>query len=307
MSTFYDKLYRKIGKIIYSHPRLRNYMPDKMYIQCRWRERRPESGEIDLMSPKTFNEKLNWLKLYYHNPLLHTLVDKYEVKKYVAERIGEKHIVKTLGIYDTVEEIDLNKLPNQFVLKCTHDSGSVVVCKDKNTFNFEDGLVELRRGLSITDYYHRNREWAYKGVKPRIIAEEYIDTLGKPESIEYKITCINGKVVMTTICSGIAHVEFEKRFNDHFDRNFNRLPFYASYKPAGKELVPSEDYDKMIEICEKLSKDIPQVRVDLYIHQGNIYFGEMTFYTWGGFIDFTPKSYDLEMGKLLELPKNKWK
>ena len=306
MSTidcFYNKIYKKIGKIIYYRfPRLRNKMPDKMYLQCYWRERLPQSGELDLDNPQTFNEKLNWLKLYYHNPLLHRLVDKYEVKKYVEDKIGGGIIIQTLGVWNTVEEIDLDSLPNQFVLKCTHDSGSVIVCTDKDKFDIEKAKNELKKRQAITDYYYRNREWAYKGVKPRIIAEEYIDSLGKSDSVEYKMTCINGKVRMITVCSGIAHVEYDKRHNDHFDQEGNRLSFYANYTPAGKELPSKEVLSALIDICEKLTKNLPECRVDLYVHNGNIYFGEMTFYTWGGFINYTPREWDYKMGEWFDLP-----
>ena len=153
------------------------------------------------------------------------------------------------------------------------------------------------------DWYEQAHEWAYKGVKPRLIAEEYIDTLGKPETIEYKITCIDGKVKMITVCSGISHNDNDKRFNDHFDRDGNRLPFYVIYKPAGLELPKKEILDELIRISEILADGIPQVRVDLYIHKGQFYFGEMTFYTWAGYMNYVPKEWDRIMGDWLTLPK----
>ena len=277
-------------------------MPDKMYLQCLWRERLPDYGELNLDKPETANEKYNWMKLYYHNPLLHKLVDKYEVKKYVAEKIGSQYVTQTIGLYHSVKEIDFNQLPNQFVLKCTHDSGSIVICDNKDKFNIDAAKRKLSSRLSITDYYRFNREWAYKGVKPRIIAEEYIDTLNKPESIEYKLICIYGKVKMITVCSGIAHAESSKRFNDHFDRDFKRLPFYVKYKPAGIELRPTDNVKKMISLAETLSQDLPHVRVDFYIHNEQILFGEMTFYTWGGFNKFSPREWDLKLGKWMNIP-----
>ena len=297
-----DSIYNYFGKIVYKCRKMHRFMPAKMYLQSRWRERRPECGELNIDNPVSFNEKLNWLKLYYHNPILHKLVDKYEVKQYVSRLIGAEHVVKTYGVYHSVKDIDFDSLPCQFVLKCTHDSGSVIVCTDKEKFNREKAKHDLKQFLKVTDYYYRNREWAYKGVKPRIIAEEYIDTLGKADSIEYKITCFYGKVKMVTVCSGIAHVEYEKRHNDHFDNDGNRLPFYASYTPAGKDFPDPILFDSMKQICEKLTQGLPECRVDLYLHKGIVYFGEMTFYTWGGFIDFTPKEWDLVMGKWFELP-----
>jgi len=276
-------------------------LSDKYAIEEQWAH--SMDYPLNLKNPQTFCEKLQWIKLHDHDPLYHILVDKYEVKQYVAEKIGSQFVVKTLALYKSVDEIDLDKLPNQFVLKCTHDSGSIVICTDKTQFDMQAAKEKLGQGIATTDYYRNYCEWAYKGVKPRIIAEEYIDTLGKPESIEYKITCINGMVKMITVCSGIAHVEFEKRFNDHFDREGNRLPFYVAYKPAGLNLPPQEEVDEMIEICDKLSAGIPQVRVDLYRHKGQLYFGEMTFYTWAGFMNYVPKEYDKIMGDWLTLPK----
>ena len=213
-----------------------------------------------------------------------------------------EHVVKNYGLYNSVDEIDYNKLPNRFVLKCTHDSGSYVVCQDKATFDKEKARAILANGLNAGDFSDMQREWAYRGVQPRIIAEEYIDTLGKPDSIEYKITCFNGKVRMFTICSGIPHSDFDKRFNDHYDREGNRLPFYVYYKPAGLELPKKPIYEEMVRIAETLSAGIPQVRVDLYEHEGKIMFGEMTFYTWGGMMEFTPKEWDFKLGEMLELP-----
>lgn len=255
-----------------------NLMSDRFFIETEWRL--TMDYPLDLDNPKTFCEKLQWLKLHDHNPLYHKLVDKYEVKQWVTDKIGANHVVKNYGVYNSVNEIDFDALPNQFVLKCTHNSGGLVVCTDKKELNRQHVRSVFNEGLNSQDYYLWKREWAYKGVKPRIIAEEYIDSLGKPESVEYKITCIHGKVKMITVCSGIAHVEFDKRFNDHFDTEGNRLPFYVNYKSAGLSLPESETTDELIRLSGILSSGIPQVRVEWYVHNGEIYFGEMTFYTW---------------------------
>lgn len=276
-----------------------NCVSDKQHIRYLWSEYMDYPLNLD--NPQTFCEKLQWLKLHDHNPLYHKLVDKYEVQKYVAERIGEEHVVKLYGVWNSVDEIDVNSLPNQFVLKHTGDSGGFVVCKDKKKFNWQEAKQKMRLNTDSKNYFLTNREWAYKDVPSRIIAEEYIDSLGKQESIEYKITCMNGKVKMITVCSGIAHVEYEKRFNDHFDREGNRLPFYVNYKPAGLDLPSKEITDELIRLSETLSDGIPQVRVDWYVHKGKIYFGEMTFYTWAGFMDYVPKEWDRKMGDWLEL------
>lgn len=256
---------------------------------------------LNLDHPKTFCEKLQWLKLHDHNPIYHKWVDKYEAKIMVSRLIGEEHVAKLYAVYNSVEEIDINALPASFVLKCTHDSGSQVVCPDKNKLDIVAALERLKKGLQVKDYSTDGGGWAYKNINPRIIAEEHIDSLGKPESIEYKLTCINGKVKMITVCSGIAHSDYNKRFNDHFDREGNRLPFYVNYKPAGLNLPKKEITDELIRLSEILSADIPQVRVDWYVHKGQIYFGEMTFYTWGGTMNYVPKEWDRIMGDWLDL------
>ncbi len=164
-------------------------MPDEAYLRKAFKLRM--GYELDLDAPKTFCEKLQWLKLYDRRPEYSTMVDKYEVKKYVAERIGEKYVIPLLGVWDRFEDIDFDALPDQFVLKCTHDSGGFVVCRDKSVFDKSDARKRLNKHLQ-TDYYLHGREWPYKNVKRRIIAEKYIDSLGKPESVEYKLTCFGG-------------------------------------------------------------------------------------------------------------------
>ena len=272
---------------------------DRYAIEQQWKS--CMDYPLDLDNPKSFCEKINWLKLHDHNPLYHKLVDKYEVKEWVAQKIGMEHVVKTYALYNSTDEIDFDALPNRFVLKCTHNSGGLVVCKDKSKLDKKQALKLLSQSMAIKDYYLNFREWAYKGVKPRIIAEEYIESLGRPESIEYKLTCINGKVRMTTVCSGIAHDDFDKRFNDHFDKDGNRLPFYVNYKPAGLDLPKPVIHKQLIDYAELLAKDIPQVRVDFYIHNNAIMFGEMTFYTWAGYMNYVPKEYDCIMGSWLKL------
>lgn len=300
LKHFFENPSRMITKLMLRRcPRL---VSDRQQIQYMWNERM--DYPLDLNNPKTFCEKLQWLKLHDHNPLYHKLVDKYEVKTFVADKIGAEHVVKLYGVFSSIDEINIDALPNSFVLKHTGDSGGFVVCKDKGTFDWEKAKACMNAIPSSENYYLTCREWAYKNVKPRIIAEEYINSLGKPESIEYKITCIHGKVKMITVCSGIAHVEYEKRFNDHFDRQGNRLPFYVNYKPAGLDLPPKETTDELIRLSEILSEGIPQVRVDWYIHEGSIYFGEMTFYTWAGFMNYVPKEWDRIMGDWLDLRIN---
>ena len=261
--------------------------------------------KLNLDNPQTYSEKCQWMKLYYQRPELTTMVDKYEVKQYVADRIGKEYVVECYGVWNHFDDIDFDKLPNQFVLKTTHSSGGYVICKDKNSFNREEAKTKLERFLS-KKYFLPAREWAYKNVKPRIIAEKYMDSLGKPESIEYKITCMGGAVFTVTVCSGIAHAAYEQRHNDNYSKDWKRQNWYARYKPTGKEFKLTPEIQKMMELSETLTKGIPQVRADWYVHEGKIYFGELTFYTWAGWPMFTPEEWDYKMGENFILPNEKF-
>ena len=280
-----------------------NDMPDDEYCRKFYKVR--VGKELNLDNPQTFSDKLQWLKCYYHDPEYIKMVDKYEVKQYVSERIGSEYVLPALAIWDSVEEIDINTLPDQFVLKCTHNSGAFAICKDKSHFDIAD--AKRRLGIMLKkNYYWNNREWPYKDVKPRILAEPYLDSLGRPDSIEYKFTCANGKLCFGTICGGIAHVEFEKRSNDHYDENFDIMPWYAFYKPSKNPVKEKPaHYDEMVRLAEKLSEGIPSVRVDFYVHKDHVYFGEITFYTWGGFLVFTPDEWDMKLSKYITLPDHK--
>lgn len=279
-----------------------NDMDDAEYIRRQYYARFGGKKKLDLEDPKTLCEKLNWLKIYDRKPRYTAMVDKYAVKKFVSDLIGEEYVIPALGVWDTFEEIDLEQLPEQFVLKCTHDSGSIVVCTDKATFDRKEAGEKLNAMLRKS-HYKENREWVYKNVVPRIIAEPYIDTLGHPDSVEYKITCFGGTAKFTTVCTGIAHDAINKRTNDHFDRDFKPLNFYAIYKNSGKKIKKPEQLDDMIRFSEILSQDVPYLRVDWYLVDGKIYFGEMTFYTWAGYMQFQPDEWDLKLGSWLTLPE----
>lgn len=257
--------------------------------------------KLNLENPTKYTEKCQWLKLYHHNPIYTEMVDKYEAKKYVADRIGKEHVVSFYGVWDSFDEIDFSKLPNSFCLKCTHDSGSFVICKDKNSFDVEAARKKLERGLK-QNFYLRFREWPYKNVKPRIIAEEFLPTIGNIDSTEYKVTCCNGKVKFITVCGGVPHSDYELRSNDHFTKDWERLEWYAFYKPKGGIIEKPKQMDEIVELCERLSQNIPYVRIDWYIINGVPFFGEFTFYTWAGFPVFTPKSFDETLGSWIELP-----
>lgn len=258
--------------------------------------------KLNLKNPRGFNEKCQWLKLYYRKPELVTMVDKYSVKQWVADRIGSEHVVECYGAWDRFDDIDFDKLPNQFVLKVTHDSGGFVVCKDKSTFDKAAAKAKMENALK-KNYFIYTREWPYSQVPRRILVERYMDSLGKPDSVEYKLTCMDGEVKVITVCGGIAHSAYELRSNDNFSRDWKRQNWYAAYKPKGGIIQKPKEMDEMIRLSEILAEGIPQVRVDWYVHNGRIYFGEMTFYTWAGFAEFEPWEWNYKLGEWIKLPE----
>lgn len=255
--------------------------------------------KLNLNNPQTYNEKIQWLKLYDRNPKYTTMVDKAEAKKYVAGIIGEEYIIPTIAVYNSVEEIDFDKLPNQFVLKVTHDSGGVVICKDKSILNIPSTLALLNKSLKI-NYYWKNREWPYKNVKPRIIAEEYkSDEEGCLN--DYKFFCFDGEPVYMFIATDRFAKGEETKF-DFFDMDFNHLPFVNGHPNANTPIQKPQCFEEMKTIAAELSKGIPHVRVDLYEVDGHVYFGELTFSHWSGMVPFVPEEWDYTFGKYIKLP-----
>lgn len=256
--------------------------------------------KLNLDNPKTFNEKLQWLKLYNRKPIYTKMVDKVDAKEYVANIIGEEYIIPTLGVYNSVDDIDFNKLPNQFVLKCTHDSGGIVICSDKSKLNIEEAKNKLRRGLKV-NYYYQNREWPYLNVKPRIIAEQYMVDESGYELKDYKFFCFDGKVNLLFIATDRGSEAEETKF-DFFDADFNHLPFTNGHPNATKPIVQPKGFEKMKELAAKLSKGHSHLRVDLYDINGKIYFGELTFFHWSGMTPFVPVEWDYKLGEMIKLP-----
>lgn len=228
------------------------------------------------------------------------MVDKLLVKDLVEKKIGGKHVIKTLGVWETPESIDWNTLPDKFVLKTTQGGGNVgvVVCKNKQKFDKHAAINSLRKGLSL-DLYKKSREWPYKNVKPMVFAEEYMeDEFG--ELRDYKFFCFNGKVKMLFVAT--ERQKREEPFFNFFDENYNPLNLKQGH-PVNT-IIPEKPkgFEKMVEIAEKLSEGIPHVRIDLYIINGNVYFGEYTFYHFGGVVPFEPNGWDEKIGSWLELP-----
>ena len=273
------------------------FLPDKLYIQIYYFARFKKF--CSLKNPKTYNEKLNWLKLHDHNPLYNTLVDKYEVKEYVANLIGEQFIIPTLGVWDSFDEIDFDKLPEQFVLKCTHDSEGLVIVRDKSKLNKAAAKQKIEAALK-QNFYFIGREWPYKDIKPRIIAEQYMEDHVDGELRDYKFFCFDGEPKAMYVASdrGSNHVKF-----DYFDLDFQHLDIKQKYPHAEMSLRKPETFDQMLEFSKVLSEGFPHVRVDFYEVDGHLYFGELTFYHFSGFMPFEPKHWDRIFGDWLKLQK----
>lgn len=254
--------------------------------------------KLNLKNPRRFNEKLQWLKLNNRKPEMVKMVDKVDVKEFVAKIIGNEYIIPTLGVYNSVDEIDFEKLPNQFVLKCTHDSGGIVICNDKSKLDIEAAKAKLRRGLKV-NYYYQNREWPYKQVKPRIIAEQYmVDETGW-QLKDYKIFCFNGE-------PKFIEVDYD-RYVGHklnvYDLNWEFIDFYMT-SPNDKDVKIEKPklLDKMLNFARQLAQEETFVRIDFYSIDDKIYFGEFTYTPGSGMIDFHPKVWDEKLGQMLQLP-----
>lgn len=253
--------------------------------------------DLDLEHPKTFNEKLQWLKLYDRKPEYIQMVDKYEVKKYVADKIGEDYIIPTLGIYDTFDEIEFDKLPQQFVLKCTHDSGSVVICKDKDKFD-RKVVGEILNSKLQRNFYWVCREWPYKNVKPRIIAEKYMSDESNEELKDYKFFVFNGKVKLIQV----DYDRFKIHKRNLYTTNWEYIEASIMYpNDPTRKIKRPQGLEKMIELSEKLSEGIPHVRADFYSIEDKVYFGELTFYHGGGYEKFRPVQLDVKLGEMIKI------
>jgi len=294
VSVFFRKLLRYSCRA----PVLRSIVPGEWYLKNEFKIHLGK--KLDLKNPQTFNEKLQWLKLYDHNPLYTTLVDKYKVKEYVAEKIGEQYVVPLLGVWDRFDNIDFSKLPEQFVLKCNHDSGNVFVCRDRSCFDYTLAKKNLERSLK-KDYFYFGREWAYKGVPRKIIAETYMEDDETKELRDYKFFCFDGKVKALFVASDRLVPNEEVKF-DFFDPQYNQLNFRQGH--PNSKILPAKpkNLDLMVELAETLSQLIPQVRVDLYEINSKVYFGEMTFYHFGGLTPFVPEEWDFTFGNWITLP-----
>ncbi len=295
------KLIKNPAKVVYILDKLgvSRMIPDKPYLKLKYRA--CFGKKLKLKNPTTFNEKLQWLKLYDRKPEYTAMVDKYEAKKYAAERIGDEYIIPTLGVWDRVEDIDFDSLPEQFVLKCTHDSGGLVICRDKSQLNIEEAKEKLQKALK-NNFYYSYREWPYKNVKPRIIAEEYMEDASTSELRDYKFFCFDGVAKALFIATERQKAGEEVKF-DFYDINFKHLDFRQGHPNSSAEIKRPETFQKMRELAENLSKSIPQLRVDFYEVNGRAYFGELTFFHHAGLMPFDPEEWDYTFGSWIQLPE----
>lgn len=280
---------------------LKKLIPDDLYLKIKYKKIMKKT--LKLHPPKTFNEKLQWLKIHDRNPEYVKLVDKYEVKKIVSNIIGDNYVIPTLGIWNSFDEINFELLPDQFVLKCTHDSGSLVICKDKKMLDLEKCRKEIEAGLKL-NYYWTGREWPYKMIKPRIIAEQYMEDKSTKSLEDYKLFCFNGIVDNIMVVRGRS--EGKPKFY-HFDKDWNLCRFNRLTRSLPEEYFESKPIfiDEMIRIAEKLSEKMIHVRIDLYEANGKIYFGEYTLYNQSGWESGFDEYSDNYLGSLIKLPYEK--
>lgn len=271
-------------------------VPDEAYLKIAYRLSVGQRLNID--SPATFSEKLQWLKLNDRRPQYVTMVDKYRVREYISQIIGAEYLIPLLGVWAKAEEIDFDTLPEQFVLKCNHDSGSVIVCKDKSKADRTLIVSRLNKALATKGFWF-GREWPYYGVKPVIIAEKYMEDHTTRELRDYKFFCFNGCVR----CFKVDFDRFDKHGANYYDREKKLLPFGEECCPPqyDKEIVFPATLDKMIVLAEKLSTGISFLRVDFYSVDEHIYFGELTFFPASGFGRFVPDDWDHKLGNWLKI------
>ncbi|MFW6015505.1 MAG: ATP-grasp fold amidoligase family protein [bacterium] len=275
-----------------------NWMKDETYIKIAYRLKMGKKLNLD--APKSYNEKLQWLKLNNYKPEYTKYVDKYEVREYIGDTIGDEYLIPLLGVWNKFEDIEFDALPEKFVLKCTHDSGGIVKCTDKNKFNRKAARRKISNSLKY-NYFWGSREKPYRDIKPRIIAEQYMVDESSAELRDYKFFCFDGEVKALFIATNRG---IDTRF-DFFDMDFNHLPFMQHYKNADIKIEKPDQFNEMIEISRKLSAGIPHVRVDLYNVDGKVYFGELTFYHFSGLEKFEPEEWDLRFGSWIDLHRQR--
>ena len=273
------------------------WMPDKPYLRVLYYAY--TGKKLNLKNPTTYNEKLQWLKLYDHNPIYKKMVDKYDAKKIVAERIGEEYIIPTLGVWNRPEEIDFDGLPDKFVLKTTHDSGGIMIIDKREGYDRNKINAFFNKRLTHSTY-EIQREWPYKDVPKRIIAEQYMEDEKTHELRDYKFFCFDGEVKCMFIATD-RQSDKPTAF-DFFDPEFHWMDLRHGHPNAEVKPEKPINFELMKQLAAKLSEGLPQVRVDLYEINGKVFFGEMTFFHHGGIVPFDPDKWDKIFGEWIQLP-----
>lgn len=277
---------------------LLDWLDDERYLKLAFRAKM--GYPLDLKNPRTFNQKLQWLKLYNRKPLYTQLVDKYAVRQYIAEKIGEEYLIPLVGgPWNSADDIDFDLLPEQFVLKCNHNSGGVIVCRDKSKLDIPAAKKKLEHKLAV-NYYKSSREWPYKNVKPCIIAEKYMEDSSSVNLNVYKFLCFDGepRIIQTIQNDKTAYESI-----DYFDLDWNLLELKQNYPNSAHPLKKPELLEDMIAISRKLCEGFPFIRTDLYEINGRVYFSELTFYSDSGMAKFDPPEWDEKIGSWLKLPE----
>lgn len=251
--------------------------------------------DLNLDNPKTFNEKIQWIKAYYHNPLLTICADKYAVREFIKDKVGGELLIKLYGVYDSVGEINIDKLPNKFVLKPNHSSGKVIICTDKSKMDWNKEFKIMKKWLK-ENFYYRTGEWQYKDIHPKIICEKLL----QEDIDDYKIFCFNGDPKFTqVICNrGCGYYN-----SNYYDLDWNLMDIDRhDHGKTNYDIPKPKNYYKMLEISRIISKEFPFVRMDFYEVEGKLFFGETTFTPANGMINFIPQKYDKIFGDYLKLP-----
>ena len=302
--TYYLKEPRAIGRSVLRY--CGGLLSDKLFLECMYYM---QTGKrLNLKAPKSFSEKMQWLKLYNRRPEYTMMVDKYAVKDYVAKIIGREHIIPTIGVWDRPEEIAWDELPKQFVLKTTHGGGNkgVIVCTDKNKLDKKATVRKLKSAMKI-DLYKSLAEWPYKNVRRRILAEEYLSDGDEAENesiphdlVDYKFLCFNGK---PRYCMVVSNRRTNKSY-DFFDNDWNHMPFRLQNFPNAKTTpAKPRHHETMLMLAAEIAKGHPHLRVDFYDVEGKVYFGEITFFTLSGYNTINPEEWDTKLGSYIHLPK----
>lgn len=301
MINIFIKILRK-PKIIVLYllsTKISRIIPDIIFLKTKFRLRIGKT--LNLSNPKTFNEKLQWLKLYDRNPEYIDLVDKYKVRDYIAKTIGGEYLIPLLGVYNSFEEINFNTLPDQFVLKPTHTSGDIFICRDNSGIDYNDLKKKINKWLK-RDYYFLSREWCYKNIKPRIICEKYLKNERKQVPDDYKVLCFNGQPKLIQIHVNRYSKDYSKVI---YDLDWNKTTISIGNSDFNLNIPKPKNYKSMLEFSKILAKDIPFARIDFYEEYNKLYFGEITLYPASGFNPLQKNEDNIKLGSWIELPFDK--